>query len=409
MKKIIKTIFFICLALDAAIFVAVYFLGSNIAQSYSVTKGDFLQIDSFLPVTAEYSDAKKSNTTKTGDTFEVDLKMFGVIPFSRTQVKIVDEMQVAVLGNPFGMKIYTDGVLVIDLSDVNTKSGKQNPAKSAGIKIGDYIKSVNGKKITCNEDLSNAVIGSFGKEMKFKIIRESKEFTAIVKPVLDGETGVYRAGIWVRDSSAGIGTLTFYCPSTNVICGLGHGICDNETGSLLNIDYGEMVSADITSVKKSESGKPGELKGKFTFDTVANIDLNSKIGVYGQLNGKIDISNLTKVALKQEIKNGKAQILCTVDGDRPKLYSCEIKKRNTSENELTQNLLVTITDEKLLAKTGGVVQGMSGSPILQNGKLVGAVTHVLIDDPTKGYAIFAENMLETAQSVAESNSLKDAS
>ncbi len=411
LKKAVKTLFLLSTAFCATVYIAVYIMGQSIPENYKITRGDTLKIDSYIPVTAEYNGAKMSqvNTHNVGDIFDVDLKIFGLIPFSTAQVEVVDEMYVSVLGNPFGMKIYTDGVLVIELSDVDTVSGNVNPAKKAGIEVGDYIVSVNGEKITCNEDLSDLVSRSNGKVMNFEVLHNGKICNCKVSPQKSVETGTYRIGIWVRDSSAGIGTLTFYSPASGVICGLGHGICDSDTGGLLTLESGELVGAQIVSVTKGNNGNPGELKGKFTFDTLANISLNAENGVYGVYKGKIDISNLTEIALKQEVTDGDAQILCTIDGDTPKLYSCTVKKRNSTYFSATQNLTVTVTDKQLIEKTGGIVQGMSGSPVLQNGRLIGAITHVLVDDPTTGYAIFAENMLETAQSVADENKLKDAS
>ncbi len=407
LQRAIKTVFFCFLLLDSAIFILMFVAANGIPQSYKIGRGETLKINTSLPVTAVYKSADKKSRN-VGDTFEVDLKMFGVIPFSTANVEVVDDMHVAVLGNPFGMKLYTDGVLVIETADIPTKNGTRNPASEAGIKVGDYIKTVDNKKVTCNEDVADAVNRSGGDALKIKIKRSGKTKTVTLNPALSSEDATYKAGLWVRDSSAGIGTLTFYSPSSGIICGLGHGICDDDTGSLLSLDSGEMVTAKIVSVIKGESGTPGELKGYFDIETIGKIDLNSKIGVYGALCGNMSGYTLTEVAPKQDVEDGYAQILTTIDGNKPKLYSCTIKKRNVSSSNL-QTLLVTVTDTELLTKTGGIVQGMSGSPILQNGKLIGAVTHVLIDDPTTGYAIYAENMLETAQGVANENKLKDAS
>lgn len=410
MKKLIKIIFCFLLLFCTGIYTAVYILSSSVEKSYKINFGSELNIDSFVPVTAVYNGVKNLQTEEdysVGDSFKVDLKIFGVIPFSTVDVEVVDEMSVAVLGNPFGMKIYTDGVLVIESTDIVSENGTVNPALDAGIKTGDYIKSVNGQKITCNEELSQIVTESQGKTLEFEVVRNQKTFNCNIKPVLDTETGIYRIGIWVRDSSAGIGTLTFYSPSANVICGLGHGICDSDTETLLNIDNGELVGANIVSVEKGSAGNPGALKGKFTYDTIADISLNCDMGVYGFMKRKISVSNLTEIALKQDVKNGAAQILCTVDGETPKLYSCEIEKLN-SYGSKTQNLSVKVTDKELIEITGGIVQGMSGSPILQNGKLVGALTHVLVNDSLTGYGIYAENMLDTAQNVVNEQ-LKSAS
>lgn len=407
-----KTLFLIFTLFCTAIFATVVYIDMNLSQNFKIKKGDTLSISSIVPVTAVYNGAKLSqisNTKTVGEEFSVDIKAFGVIPITQVSVEVVDELQVAVLGNPFGMKIYTDGVLVTEISDVNTENGTKNPAKSAGIKVGDYIVSVDGQKVYTNEDLVKIVENSNGKKLKFEVMRGNKKIYFSFCAVKSAETGTYKIGIWVKDSSAGIGILTFYSPANGVICGLGHGVCDSDSEKLLKINSGEIVSAEILSVEKGEIGSPGKLTGKLNYKTLGEINLNCEIGIYSHLSVDLPIERLTEVALKQEIKDGEAQIISTIDGEEPKEYSCEIKIRTSNYHSKTQNILVTITDQRLLSTTGGIVQGMSGSPIIQNGKLIGAVTHVLVDDPTKGYAIFAENMLETAQSVAESNKLKEAS
>ena len=410
MKKFIKFVFCMFFVFCSIIFTSVYLMSNTVEKNYKVNRGGELQIDSLIPVTAVYNGVKMSQSNQNhsvGDSFKVDLKIFGVIPFSTANVEVVDSMHVAVLGNPFGMKIYTDGVLVIEATDVNTPSGNINPAISAGIKIGDYIKTVNGQKISCNEELSQKVTESNGNSLSVEVLRAGETMRFNVIPIFDSSAGTYRIGIWVRDSSAGVGTLTFYSPANGIICGLGHGICDSDTETLLDVDKGELVGASILSVEKGSAGNPGALKGKFTYDSIADIQLNCENGVYGFAKQKISTPNLTEIALKQEVYDGDAQILCTVSGDTPKLYSCTVKKSNSNRSN-TQNLIVTVTDPELIENTGGIVQGMSGSPILQDGKLIGALTHVLVKDSLTGYGIFAENMLETAESVAE-RQLKDAS
>ena len=410
LRFIVKATFTFCLIICSLIFTAFYGVSQDVLPSYKINRGQTLELDTRIPVTAVINGAKMSERSAetVGESLQVDLKIFGLIPFSTVNVEVVDPMYVSVLGNPFGMKIYTEGVLVIETGEVDNGNGIVEPAKLADIKVGDYIKSVNGTPISCNEDLSEFVLNSGGNNLKLEVVRNGKTFNTQITPIMSVE-GIYRVGIWVRDSSAGIGTLTFYSPSTNVVCGLGHGICDSDTNSLLSVHSGELVAAQIVSVDKGSAGTPGELKGKFTYHTIADIALNTDMGVYGNLYGEINTANLTQIALRQDVKEGDAQILCTVEGDTPKLYSCTVKKRNSSYTSETQNLVVTVTDSALINATGGIVQGMSGSPLLQNGKLVGAVTHVLVDDPTRGYAIFAENMLETAQKVAKEQEMKDAS
>lgn len=411
-RRFTKFIFTVFLLFCITVFSFIFYLDSTVSNEFKVKRGGELKIDSIVPVTAVYSGSKMSQSrlfTKAGDAFEIDLKMFGVIPFSTVNVSVVDELYVAVLGTPFGMKLYTEGVLVVDLTEVATDSGIKSPAKAAGIKVGDYIISVNGKNINTNEDLSNVVENSDGAKLQFLVKRNGKSFTVSFAPEYSSETESYKIGIWIRDSSAGIGTLTFYSPASDVLCGLGHGICDEDTGSILELNSGEIVKAEIVSVDKGETGAPGQLNGSFKLKSLGKISLNCECGVYSEFKGELDLKRFAEIALKQEVQDGKAQILCTVSGEKPELFDCEIKHRSASFHSKTQNLVVTITDERLLEITGGIVQGMSGSPLLQNGKLIGAVTHVLVDNPTKGYAIFAENMLETAQNMAENNKLKNAS
>ena len=407
-----KCVFILALLLDTAVFGAVIYLNGSISDNYKIKKGDGLTFNTAVPITAEYEGLKLSQTGKTekiGEEFDVKLKAFGIIPFTTVNVEVVDELHVSVLGTPFGMKLYTDGVLVIDITTVETVSGSISPGEDAGVKKGDYILSADGKQVLTNEELSAAVAASGGNRIKLVIKRGGAQKTVYVTPALSKETNSYRIGLWVRDSSAGIGTLTFYSPATGVVCGLGHGVCDEDTGDLLELKNGEIVSAEIVSVEKGSSGSPGQLKGRFTYGTIGKIDCNSEKGVYSVLKGKLGFSRLTETALKQEVKDGDAQILCTVDGREPQLYSCRIKKRSSAYLSATQNMTVTVTDPELLKLTGGIVQGMSGSPILQNGKLIGAVTHVLIDDPTTGYAIFAENMLKEAESTAGNAKVRKAS
>ena len=218
----------------------------------------------------------------------------------------------------------------------------------------------------------------------------------------------YKAGIWVRDSSAGIGTMTFYDPETQMIAGLGHAVCDVDTGDIVPIASGEIVPARIYSVTKGQSGIPGELRGGFETGSYGPLLVNGITGVYASCRTETITGERVEVALKQEIEEGEAKIYTTIRGKQPQWYRIRITQIRHRDENATRNMVIEITDEELLESTGGIVQGMSGSPIVQNGKLIGAVTHVLVNDPTKGYAIFAENMLETAQGVADGQ-LKEAS
>ncbi len=361
MRVCCRTVFFLLLCFDIAVFTVIGYLDNTVSEQYKIKKGDALSFNTEIPITAVFEGTRLSQTGKTnniGESFNVDLKAFGVIPFSTVNVEVVDELHVAVLGTPFGMKLYTDGVLVIDLTQVETEKGISSPAEKAGIKKGDYIISVDGEKIHTNEELSAAVENSKGEKMEFKIKRNGKIKTLCFSAEISKETNSYKIGLWVRDSSAGIGTLTFYSPATGVVCGLGHGVCDEDTEELLELNSGEIVTAEIIDIEKGSVGSPGQLKGKFTYKTLGVIDSNTNCGVYSVLKGDINLSDLTEVALKQEVKDGDAQILCTIDGNTPKLYSCKIKKRSSAYLSATQNLIVTVTDKQLLKLTGGIVQGM---------------------------------------------------
>lgn len=394
------------------------YMDSVLPTEFNVISGETLQLNGKIPLKAEYFGENYSESKLTNNTnqkYSVSLKAFGIFPVKKVSVNVLSKNNVMLLGNPFGIKIYTDGVMVVGIDSVTTSRKKVSPAGDAGLKKGDLIISINNQKVYSNEDVAKIIEESNGEELTLKIISDQKEKTINITPALCYQSGKYKTGIWVRDSSAGIGTLTFYSPALKSICGLGHGICDADTGKLLTLNSGELVKAEILDVNKGSAGNPGELIGRFKEENLCALNINNDTGVYGKCDINAPRNSLTEIALKQEIRVGEAEILTTVDGETPKYYKCKIEKI-AHNNSITKNMIVKITDDELIDKTGGIVQGMSGSPILQNGKLIGAVTHVLVDDPTKGYAIFAENMLETAQSVSKSigdsvskSRLKDAS
>lgn len=360
-RSLIKIFFFVLVIFCILIFSAVIYLNGSINNNFKIKKGESLNIASPLPVTAVYNGVKLSQVSASkqiGEEFSVDLKAFGLIPVSKVSVEVVDELHVAVLGMPFGMKIYTKGVLITEISEVATENGSENPAQKAGLKQGDYIVSVDGIKVYTNEDLVSIVENSGGKRLKFEIMREETKIYINITPVKSTDTNNYKIGIWVKDSSAGVGTLTFYSPSNNVLCGLGHGICDNDTGDLLKLNSGEIVTAEILSIEKGQVGSPGKLTGKLNYKTLGDINLNCEIGVYSLLKGNLKFEKLTEIALKQEVKDGKAEILCTIDNNPPQVYSCNIKVRNSNYHSKTQNMLITVTDKRLIEATGGIVQGM---------------------------------------------------
>ncbi len=409
MKIASRVLFALAAVAAMVIFGSLVYVEARLSDSYRINEGDSLKIDSALPISITHEWAEKDEN---GSSYGASVRVFGLFPAGNITVNVVDEYYVKMLGKPFGIKVYTDGVLVVGFGEVETENGKVNPAKKAGIKEGDFIVSLGGVNVYTNEDVMNIIKNSGGEELTAKIVRNGAKMSLKFKAA-KGSDGVYRAGMWVKDSSAGIGTLTFYSPAANVLAGLGHGIADSETGTLFSVGHGEFVSAKIVAVEKGKSSAPGELKGKFTTKSLSDFSVNSESGVYGVAKCEPETGKLIKIAMKQEVKSGDAKIYTTVDGDTPEFYDCKIKVKGMGA---TQNLLIEITDPELLAKTGGIVQGMSGSPIVQNGKLVGAVTHVIIGNSKEGYGIFAENMLETAQSIADNvgdgastSRLKDAS
>ena len=300
--------------------------------------------------------------------------------------------EVVVGGETFGVKIKADGVLVVEMRDLETEDGKKvNPAYLSGIRPGDIITEIDGKKTGSASELKNTVSLSEGKEITLTVTRDGVSKKIAVTPQKDMSDGAYHIGIVVKDSTAGLGTITFYDAENKTFGALGHGICEGETSTLFPIAEADVFETRIYSVSKGAVGTPGELRGLFLDEkAVGSLFSNTHSGVFGTINN-IPEKKKVKVAEKNEIREGKVTIVSTVDENGPAEYEAEITKIDFSGNG-DKNFVVKITDPKLLEKTGGIVQGMSGSPILQNGKIIGAVTHVFINDPTSGYGIYIKNM-----------------
>ena len=318
------------------------------------------------------------------------------LPTAPAEVAATGSRMLVPCGNAIGVKIETDGVLVIGISEFETEGeGMENPSAEAKIRQGDMISSVNGKTVRNMEDLRRAVQQSGGAPMEVELVRGSKKMTVQVTPQKSNVDGSFYIGAWVRDSTAGIGTMTYYDPATGDFGALGHAVCDMDTNDVLRVYQGEVLTASITAVKQGESGSPGELRGVFG-ESAGWITKNNKNGIFGTVvrQGLLPKHNAVPVADREEIREGKAEILCNVTGDAIGSYEIEIQKISPFPKQLTRDMVIRITDEGLIRQTGGIVQGMSGSPILQDGKLVGAVTHVLINDPLRGYGIFIDRMVE---------------
>ena len=301
-------------------------------------------------------------------------------------------------GTPFGVKFMTEGVLIVGFCDVDTASGRTNPSSAAGLSVGDRIIAVNGKRICGLGELLRIVESSGGKSISLTYRRGGNEHTATLTPAYSLSEGCYKTGAYVKDNGAGIGTVTYIVPNSLEFGGLGHGICESDGGKLVPISRGAVVNVGIDGVEKGKSGTPGELRGHFKSGKSGSLLQNTDCGVFGVLATLPEglPSEPLYLGLRDEVKEGRAYIWSTLEGSTPKRYEIEISNIDRSA-AAGKCFTVKVRDSRLLDKTGGIVQGMSGSPIIQNGKLVGAVTHVLINDPTTGYGIFIENMLNAAQ------------
>ncbi|MBQ9484154.1 MAG: SpoIVB peptidase [Ruminiclostridium sp.] len=295
-------------------------------------------------------------------------------------------------GTPFGIKMLTDGVVVTDFGAVNGRLSQQSPAEAAGIRKGDIIRAVNGITITDSLSVSEAVQND--PVCTINVLRGDEELTFTANALESATDGEYRLGMWTKDSVAGIGTMTFYDPETSRFAGLGHGISDTSSGVRMPLLSGEITAVSITDVIRGAAGSPGELCGAFISSVeLGRITLNSDFGVFGECTAPPILAEPVEVARKEEVKSGKAVIYSTTGGMMPEEYEIEIVSIDRGSDSPVRNMTIRVTDPELLARTGGIVQGMSGSPILQDGRLVGAVTHVLVNDAAMGYAVFAENML----------------
>lgn len=334
----------------------------------------------------------------------IKLSLFENFFIKDINVDVLSKTKVIPVGNIAGIKLYTSGVLVVGMSEIEgTDSKKYKPYENSGISEGDTIVSINNSKIENTEDLIKTVNNSKGSQLEIEYMHESKTKACSITPV---KTSVseYKLGLWVRDSAAGIGTVTFYEPSTKSFGALGHGITDIDTEKLIDISSGEFVTTRILNIIKGEEGNPGKIQGTVENQTnIGTIAKNTNFGIYGKVNNisslTIDTSKEMEVALRDEIQIGKATIMCSLENNKVEEYEIEIEKIYKDNNYNNKSMLIKVTDEKLLNKTGGIIQGMSGAPIIQNGKFIGAVTHVLVNELDEGYAVFGDIMIKQMKAV----------
>lgn len=402
MRKLYR-IFAACLSCGILVLMSlVLYLNIALPNDFYLTEWRSLALGTPLRIRGEAAPAASSSASSIiSDSYTTQLKMLGGVAIKEVDVQVVQRKLVVPCGYPFGIKMFTEGVVVVGLTDVEKDGRFLNPAQQAGIRVGDVLLEMGGQPIQLNEQVAQIVGESGGKPLTYTLRRKGELVNGVVQPIL-ADNGDYKAGIWVRDSSAGIGTMTFYDPETLVFAGLGHAVCDVDTGEVMPLGKGEIVDVYITGAHRGVTGSPGELQGSFSSSALRGFLMeNNETGVYGRLKAKPMGGVPIPMALKQEVMTGPAQIYTTISGSKPQAYDIVIEKINLGDQAATKNMVIKVTDPKLLEAAGGIVQGMSGSPIIQNGQLVGAVTHVFVNDLTRGYGIFAENMNATVELVEQ--------
>lgn len=397
MKKIVKKSCFFLSALCSFIFLLIF--TGNICIPDEVIFYDnqtTVKIHSVFYAEKVQNDTIPVSTTDNTKTM-ADISILGVIPVSEIDAKEAERKYVHAGGSLVGIRLYTEGLLVVGTEEVATENGNVSPADDCGIVQGDIITQVNDEIVTSVSDFSSRIIASEGNNISITVKRNNELYYYSLKPALSLTENKYRCGLWLRDSTAGIGTLTFADPENKTLATLGHAICDAETQAVLPVGNGDILGASLNGCVPGKKGTTGQIKGSFTNEIIGVLYDNNDFGVYGTYSDvSVEAGELYPVASQTEIETGDAQIISTVSADGAKFYDIEIEKVTYSSGKTARSIVLKVTDPELLSITGGIVQGMSGSPIIQNGMLVGAVTHVFLNDPTKGYGIFIENMLDAA-------------
>nr|WP_296041013.1 SpoIVB peptidase [uncultured Blautia sp.] len=395
-KKRYRAFVLCCLVLDflVVLWLGYRYLDRKIPDEIHMYRGQEKQVEKVLDyplVTVE-----NAITVSSDGSYQLPVKIMGVIPFKEVKVLPGESTSVYVSGNTVGIYMETEGVMIIDTGEILSEEGtKEEPARDM-VKPGDYIVTFNQQEVRNKKDLIEDLTELKEQNVVLGVMRDGQNIPVSLTPVKDTE-GKYRLGIWVRDDTQGIGTLT-YVDKNGRFGALGHGISDVDTGSLLKVGQGRLYQAEILGIQKGTSGNPGELAGLIRYEpgkVIGSVSQNSEKGIYGIYSGSTSAVNLQKmeIAYKQELETGPASVLCCVDGE-VKEYEAEITKIDMNHEDSNKSFVIHITDPDLLDLTGGIVQGMSGSPVIQNGKFVGAVTHVFVQDATTGYGIFAETMVE---------------
>lgn len=394
-----KRYFFIILIL---IIILLYV--TNITQIPSrifLMAGEKIQFKKLAGITLTKSQNEIQETwqDKNLETSKMDVKIFGTLKVKEVSVTTYPKVKVIPTGNLIGLKLYTNGVLVIGTTEIKSINNEiEKPYELASVKEGDIILELNNQEVDSSKTLQNIVNESKGTKLDIKYTRHGEIYTSSIQAVQTA-TNEYKLGLWVRDSASGVGTMAFYEPETKKFAALGHGISDSDTGELLDVQTGEIVNSKIVNITKGQKGFPGEIKGSISKQTsIGNVNKNTNFGIFGTVNGTINTlekySAGIEIALREEIQEGEATILTTLEDGKTEEYNIKINSINIDNNANNKSMQIEITDERLINKTGGIICGMSGSPIIQNNKLVGALTNVLVSDPKIGYGVFADIMIK---------------
>lgn len=402
MKKILRM-----LLLVFFLFVAyVYILSiDTIPNKMTLFEGENMNFKTIFGIQLKPKEEPAIETaSSSGYKQNYEVSLFDNIKLKNVDVNIIPKTKVIPVGSIAGVKLYTNGVLVVGMSEIEGKDNKKyKPYENTGISEGDTIIKIDDMQINSTDDLVNSVNKSNGQNIKINYIHNEESKECSITPI-ETSKKEYKIGLWVRDSAAGVGTVTFYEPETKTFGALGHGITDIDTNELINIASGEFITTKILNIAKGESGNPGKIQGTIDNQTkIGTISKNTKFGIYGKVDNlstlQLDKNNEMEVALREEVEPGKAYILCSLDNTTPQKYEIEIEKVFRDNNYDNKSMQIKVTDLRLIEKTGGIIQGMSGSPIIQNNKFVGAVTHVLVNNPQEGYGVFADIMLKKSKEI----------